>query len=279
MVEQQANEGLEKLNQGIRKTKQMAQLQAMELAQEYFDSSVETLKRQVKESRATLQDLAKQVPWGQEESFQFLFQELIENYEAIERSLDDARKIVGHLDTEQLRAQGELNATSAARREAKRRGIDLREVEGTGSRGRIVVGDVRRVAKEAGHEAAEDAERKTAGKEESAEEEPKVPDAAKHRVGDSATDLMEADSTGYKKLTASNGMTSLAEGEREKVTGAKEEGPDLDGQTSRNEEAEEPNATRAAKYKAKELGVDLKEVEGTGFGGLVTMNDVLKKAG
>jgi len=279
VVEQQANEALEKLNQGIRKTKQMVQLQAMELAQEYFGYSVERLKRQVKESRAALQGLPKQVPWGQEESFQFLFQELIGNYETIERSLDEARKIVANLDTEQFREQGELNATGAARREAKRRGIDLREVEGTGSRGRIVVGDVRRVAKEAGHEAAEDAEHEAARKEE-AQEEPKAPDATKHRVGESVTDLMEVDGTGSRRLTASNGgVTSFAEGEREKATGAKEVGTDLNGQTSRNEQAEEPNATRAAKYKAEELGVDLKEVEGTGFGGLVTMNDVLKKAG
>jgi primosomal protein N'' len=142
VVEQQANEGLEKLNQGIRKTKQMAQLQAMELAQEYFGSSVETLKRQVKESRATLQGLPKQVPWGQEESFQFLFQELIENYEAIERSLDDARKIVAHLDTEQLQAQWELNATCAAKYKAEELGVDLKEVEGTGFGGLVTMNDV-----------------------------------------------------------------------------------------------------------------------------------------
>lgn len=58
MAEQQANETLEKLNQGIRKTKQMAQHQAMEFAQECFSYSVETFKRQVK--RAALQGLPKE---------------------------------------------------------------------------------------------------------------------------------------------------------------------------------------------------------------------------
>ncbi len=277
MAEQQANEALEKLNQGIRKTKQTVQLQAMELAQEYFGYSLEALKQQVKENRATLQGLPKQVPWGQEEPFQFLFQELIENYAAIEKSLDEARKNVANLDTEQLREQGELNATAAARREAKKRGIDLREVEGTGSRGRIVVGDVRRVAKEAEHEAAEDAEHETAEKEE-AEGELKAPDDAKHRAGELDTDLAEVDGTGSRRLTIGNGVMSFTEEEREKATGVKERGTD-NGQTSGNEDAEQPNATNAAKYKAEELGVDLKEVEGTGFGGLITMSDVLKQAG
>ena len=277
MAEQQPNEALEKLNQGIRKTKQMVQLQAMELAQEYFGYSVEALKQQVKENRAALQGLPKKVPWGQEEPFQFLFQELIENYATIEKSLDEARKNAANLDTEQLREQGEFNATVAAIREAKKRGIDLREVEGTGSGGRIVVGDVRRVAKEAEHEAAEDAEHETAEKEEAVRE-LKAPDAAKHRAGELDTDLAEVDGTGSRRLTTGNGVMSFAEEEREKATGVEERITD-NGQISGNEDAEEPNATNAAKYKAEELGVELKEVEGTGFGGLITMSDVLKKAG
>jgi hypothetical protein len=72
VAEEQANRALEKLDQGIRETKQMVQLQTMELAQEYFGWSVETLEQQVKESRAALERLPEQVPWGQEESFQNL---------------------------------------------------------------------------------------------------------------------------------------------------------------------------------------------------------------
>ena len=92
MDEEQANEALEKLNQGIQETKQMVQLQTMELAQEYCDCSVEMLKQQVKESRAALESLPKQFPWEQEQSFRVLLQELMDNYTAIEKSLDQATK-------------------------------------------------------------------------------------------------------------------------------------------------------------------------------------------
>src|SRR5919199_1632191 len=148
VAEKQANEALEKLNQGVQKTKQMVQLQTMELAQEYFVDSIEMFRHQVKGSRAALEDLPKQIPWEQEESFQTMFQDLVENYAAIEKALDEAGKNVAGLDTEQLRKQGELKATVAARREAKKRGVDLREVEGTGSGGRILVDDVRRAYEE-----------------------------------------------------------------------------------------------------------------------------------
>jgi pyruvate/2-oxoglutarate dehydrogenase complex dihydrolipoamide acyltransferase (E2) component len=196
--EEQANGALERLDQGIRETKQMVQLQTMELAQEYFGWSVETLEQQVKESRAALERLPEQVPWGQEEPFQILFQELMDNYTTIEKSLREARENVANLDTEHLRKQGELNATDAARREARERGVDLMEVEGTGSGGRIVVDDVRGAATEAEQEA-------------NAQREP-----------------------------------------------------------------EETNATNAARQKAKELDIDLMELKGTGYGGLITMKDVLQ---
>lgn len=197
VAREEANGALEKLNQGIRETKQIVQLQTMELAQEYFGWSVETLKKQVEESRTALERLLEQVPWGQEESFQILFQELLDHYTAFERSLYEAGEKVANLDTEHLREQGELNATDAARREARKRGVDITEVEGTGSGGRIVVADVKRAAE--------------------AEQE--------------------------------------ANGERE---------------------PEETNATNAARQKAKELGVDLMELKGTGYGGLVVMKDVLR---
>jgi pyruvate/2-oxoglutarate dehydrogenase complex dihydrolipoamide acyltransferase (E2) component len=195
-----ANGALEKLDQGIRETKQMVHLRTMELAQEYFGWSVETLKQRVKESRGALERLLKQIPWGQEESLQILFQEVMDNYTAIERSLNEAGENVANLNTEHLRKQGELDATEAARREARKRGVDITEVDGTGSGGRIVVTDVRRAAAEA---------------------------------------------------------EQKANGERK---------------------PEETNATNAARQKANELGIDLRGLEGTGYGGLVVMRDVLRSA-
>jgi len=191
---------LEKLDQGIRETKQMVHLRTMELAQEYFGWSVETLKQRVKESRGALERLLKQIPWGQEESLQILFQEVMDNYTAIERSLNEAGENVANLNTEHLRKQGELDATEAARREARKRGVDITEVDGTGSGGRIVVADVRRAAAEA---------------------------------------------------------EQKANGERK---------------------PEETNATNAVRQKANELGIDLRGLEGTGYGGLVVMRDVLRSA-
>ena len=276
MAEKQANEALEKLNQGIQKTKQMVQLQIIELAQEYFVGSIEMFRQQVTESLAALEDLPKQIPWGQEEAFRTLFQELVDNYAAIEKALDEAGKNVASLDTEQLRKQGELKATVAARREARKRGVDLREVEGTGSGGRILVDDVRRAYEEVGHGAAEEVVHEAAGKEED-EEEPKIPNDAKIKAEELGIRFEEMEDAGSGGFVSGDGTASLAEGEGETATGTKEEDTELVWQTSGNKNGKEPRATNAAKREAEELGVDLKEIQGTGSAGLITMSDVFKK--
>lgn len=43
-------------------------------------------------------------------------------------------------------------------------------------------------------------------------------------------------------------------------------------------EERQPNATKAAKRKAEELGVDLSQIEGTGSGDLITIKDVVEAA-
>ena len=135
-------EALERLNQGIQESRREVQQRTMNLAQDYFGESAEALKQQIKEDRATLDSLPDQVPGGREEAFQALFQELMDNYSAMEESIDEAQKNVANLNTDQIRRQGEIDATDAARREAKERGVDLTQVEGTGSDGRIIVSDV-----------------------------------------------------------------------------------------------------------------------------------------
>ena len=135
-------EALERLNQGIQESRREVQQRTMNLAQDYFGESAEALKQQIKENRATLDSLPDQVPGGREEAFQTLFQELMDNYSAMEESIDEAQKNVTNLNTDQIRRQGEIDATDAARREAKERGVDLTQVEGTGSDGRIIVSDV-----------------------------------------------------------------------------------------------------------------------------------------
>ena len=135
-------EALEKLNQGIQESRQEVQKRTMNLAQGYFDDSAEALKQHIKENRDALKNLPDQIPGGREEAFQTLFQELMDNYSHMEECINGAQENVANLDTDQIRRQGEIEATDAARREAKERGVDLTKVEGTGSDGRIIVSDV-----------------------------------------------------------------------------------------------------------------------------------------
>ena len=141
MTERQA-EALEKLNQGIQESRRTVQQQTMELAQDYFVHSTEALKDQIKENRATLERLPDQIPGGRDEAFQAMFQELMDNYSNIQSCLEEAQQNVSNLDPDQIRRQEEIDATDAARREARERGVDLTKIEGTGADGRIIITDV-----------------------------------------------------------------------------------------------------------------------------------------
>ncbi len=291
MTERQTNEALEKLNRGIQESRQKIQEQSMKLAQDYFDDSVEALKQEIKESRDTLEGLPEQIPGGQEEAFQMLFQELMDNYAAIEDAIGESQKNVANLDTEQLRRQGELNASEAARREARELGVDLTEVEGTGSGGNITVKDVRRAAEEA--EAAEDA----------AAEEINASDAARRRAEELGIDLSEVEGTGSGGMITIMDVSEFAEEAGDAAGQAAQGATDTAGQAtqqagqavdgatesagqaaqgaadqvgSRNGSEEEPKATNAARRKAEELGVDLSNIEGSGAGGLITIKDVVQ---
>jgi pyruvate/2-oxoglutarate dehydrogenase complex dihydrolipoamide acyltransferase (E2) component len=270
LAENRTNEALEKLNRGIQESRQMVQQQTMRLAQGYFGDSVEDLKRQIEESRATLEGLPDQIPGGQEESFQMLFQELMNNYTAIEDALDEAQNNVADLDTEKLRREGEVDATDAARREARERGVDLTQIEGTGSGGRITVVDVVEFAEGQSGEASEAA--------------PKASDAAQRTAEELGIDLSQVEGTGSGGLVTVKDVTSLAEGAADKATGlvgqvTEGAGGAVDqvaGQVDQATEDGELRATTAARRKAEELGVDLSKVQGSGAGGLITLKDVTK---
>ena len=141
MTERQT-QALERLNQGIQESRREVQQRTMNLAQEYFGDSAEMLKQNIRENRATLEGLPDQIPGGREEAFQAFFQQLMDNYGSMEECINEAQQNVANLDTDQIRRQGEIEATDAARREATERGVDLTKVEGTGSDGRIIVSDV-----------------------------------------------------------------------------------------------------------------------------------------
>ena len=281
MAEDRTNDALERLNRGIQESKQMVQQQTMELAQAFFDDSAEEIKQQIKENRATLEKLPNQIPGGQEEGFQLLFQELMDNYGAVEQTLSEARKNVANLDTDSLMKQGEVEATDAARREARERGVDLTQVEGTGSGGKITVVDVVEFADQ-----------------QAGEEEPKASDAARRRAEELGIDLSQIDGTGSGGLITVKDVTSAPQEAQGQVTEAVGGVTDTaqqavgqatelaDGvagqataavqQTVGGDGSGEPRATNAARRKAEELGVDLSQIEGSGAGGLITIKDVVR---
>ena len=271
MTEDRVNDALEKLNRGIQESKQMVQQQTMRLAQDFFGDSAEEIKQQIKDNRATLEELPDQIPGGQEESFQMLFQELMDNYSAVEQALSEAQKNVANLDTESLVKQGEIEATDAARREARERGVDLTQIEGTGSGGRITVVDVVEFAEE------------QAGEEE-AEQEPKASEAARRRAEEMGIDLSQIEGTGSGGLITVKDVTSLVEDTQQQVTDtaqqavgqATQQADGAAGQAPGGDDSGEPKATNAARRKAEEMGVDLSQIEGSGAGGLITIKDVVQ---
>ena len=146
MSEEQGNEVLKKLEQGIQESREMIQQRVMELAQDYFTGSVEMVKQAMEESRSTLEGLPDQLPGADEGSFRMLFENLMNNYDSIEECLDAAQQRVENLDPEEIVEQGEVDATDASRREAVKLGVDLSEVRGTGSGGRIIISDIMEAA-------------------------------------------------------------------------------------------------------------------------------------
>jgi pyruvate/2-oxoglutarate dehydrogenase complex dihydrolipoamide acyltransferase (E2) component len=289
VAEDRTSEALEKLNRGIQESKQMVQQQTMALAQDFFGDSVEELKQQIKENRATLEGLPDQVPGGQEESFQLLFQELMDNYEAIEQALDEANNNVSEIDPDSLMRQGEVDATDAARRQAREQGVDLTEIEGTGTDGRITVDDVKMYAESAQEDVEDTAEQAT-------EEAVRASDAARRRAEEMGVDLSQIEGTGSGGLVTVKDVTSAAGGAAQQATEtvgqAAGQAQDAVGQVAAQadgavDQATQqagdvagdnggPRATNAAKRKAEEMGIDLSQIEGSGAGGLITIRDVVR---
>jgi hypothetical protein len=341
-------EALEKLNQGIQESRREVQQRTMNLAQDYFGDSAEALKQQIRENRAMLQDLPDQIPGGREEAFQALFQELMDNYSAMEESIDGARENVANLDIDRIRRQGEIEATDAARRQAKELGVDLTKIEGSGADGRIIVPDVVEAAERMEDGAGGDKE-PDASENGAAEQAQEAAGQATDQAGQLAGQAQEAaggaaqqaqdtagqaadqagqavqgvqDTAGQATQQAGQAAGQVQETVGGLVGGGQEDGggplggitdqagqavqgvqdtagqatqqaqqaagqatdqagqvagqaQQAAGQATGGDEAEEPRATNAARRRAKELGVDLSTIEGTGSGGLITIQDVV----
>jgi pyruvate/2-oxoglutarate dehydrogenase complex dihydrolipoamide acyltransferase (E2) component len=232
--------------------------------------------------------LPDQIPGGQEESFQMLFQELMDNYEAIEQALDEANNNVSELDADRLMRQGEIDATDAARRQAREQGVDLTEIEGTGTDGRITVDDVRTYAEPKQEEAGDTAEQVT-------EEGVKASDAARRRAEEMGVDLSQLEGTGSDGLITVKDVTSAAGGTAQQAAGtarqaagqatgqavaqadgAVDQATQQAGDVAGGNGDEGPKATNAARRKAEDLGLDLSRIQGSGAGGLITIRDVVQ---
>jgi pyruvate/2-oxoglutarate dehydrogenase complex dihydrolipoamide acyltransferase (E2) component len=251
-VTERQTEALQRLNQGIQESRREVQQRTMNLAQAYFGDSAEVLKQNIRENRATLEGLPDQIPGGREEAFQAFFQELMDNYSSMEECINEAQQNVANLDTDQIRRQGEIEATDAARREAKERGVDLTKVEGTGSDGRIIVSDV--------VEAAEEMEDGAGADGAASEAVQGAQDAAGQAAGQAGQVAGQAQDTAGQ-------ATQQAQDTAGQVT-------DQAGQVTEGDGAEEPKATNAARRRAEKLGIDLSTIEGSGSGGLITIKDV-----
>jgi pyruvate/2-oxoglutarate dehydrogenase complex dihydrolipoamide acyltransferase (E2) component len=100
-----------------------------------------------------------------------------------------------------------------------------------------------------------------------------------------ALDALDNNPGILEDLFRTSGETSGGAGRAlEGATGSSEDAPaqgageDTEAPETRDEGAEEPKATDAARRKAAELGVDLAQIEGTGAGGRVLITDVKKAA-
>lgn len=250
MAEGQANEALEKLEQGIQESREMIQQRVMELAQDYFTGSVETVKEVIEESRSTLERLPEQIPGADEGAFQTLFDALMDAYNSIEESLDSAKESVANLDTEKITEQTDIDATDAARREAGKLGVDLAEVEGTGTDGRIIISDVMEAAQKNASDKAEEL----------------------------GVDIGEVEGSGFNGMVTADDITQFAKSAGGEAAQAAERAEKAAEEAVEEENGQEPEpqATNAALRKAEELGVDLSRIEGTGANGLITVRDIVK---
>lgn len=230
VAQQGTNDAAEKLTKGIQESMRNLQQQNMTLAQGFFQDSTGTLKEQIGANRETLQSLTDQVPGGDEEPFKSLVSQLLEAYDRIEETLDEAAEQVSEIDVDELLE----DATD--------------EVEDTAD---DATDEVEETAEDT-TETVEDTADEVAGEDEESEGEDSGEDSEEEEV--------ESDEEEDEGAVSEDGASQ---------NGASEDG-DSDGGIK---------ATKAAKKKAEEMGVDLTDVEGTGSGGLVTIRDVVGAKG
>jgi pyruvate/2-oxoglutarate dehydrogenase complex dihydrolipoamide acyltransferase (E2) component len=174
------------LTEDAQNLQKQIQEQTVQSAQDFYGESLGRLKGQLQNDRAQLESLAEQVPDEEAQaqiqelvdSYEAIESSLDQSAQdlgltdAVNQALQQAQEAVGQAagqageaaqgvqDTvggaaqqaqqavggQQEEAQEEPDATEAARQKAQQLGVDLSQVEGTGSEGRITVKDVQSAA-------------------------------------------------------------------------------------------------------------------------------------
>jgi hypothetical protein len=261
VAQQGTNEAADKLTRGIQDSIRMVQEQNMKLAQGFFQDSTGTLRDQIRSNRETLEGLTDQVPGGNEEPFKNLVSQLLEAYDQIEETLDEALGRISDIDPSELLedAAGEAEETAEDAGETAEDATD--EVEGAAD-------DATGTAEGAVGEVAGESEEAGSGDEESQEDEP----------GQGETGEAEEEESGDEFSGEGGSREGSPQGSSSGVGGSEEGGSEGDGSGGGGSE-NGVRATKAAKRKAEELGVDLSQVRGTGANGLVTIRDVVGAQG
>src|SRR5215210_9101993 len=97
---------------------QQIQEQAVSSAKDFYGDALGQVKGQLESSRSQLEELLEQLPEGQEEA-RSQIQELIDSYEAISNSLDEAAQNQGVEDTVNQAVQQPQETTEGAAQEAQ----------------------------------------------------------------------------------------------------------------------------------------------------------------
>ncbi len=280
----------------VQNLQQQIQQQTVQSAQNFYGESLGRLKSQLQNDRAQLESLAEQVP---SEEAQAQIQELVDSYEAIESSLDQSAQDLGVEDAVNQALQ---QAQEAVGQEAGQVGQVAQGVQETAGRAADQVGQtaeglapgtqllgkttneagqtVQRTVDESGNivestldEAGNPLEENPVGNItdlETVEEYQTEEGQTVRTVREESGSLIRL------QLGRDSSILDLAIPEpKEEVT---EETVEQGSQAQSGGGQEEPDATKAARQRAEEIGVDLSQVEGSGSEGRITVKDVMSAA-
>ncbi|MFD1513410.1 2-oxo acid dehydrogenase subunit E2 [Halomarina rubra] len=159
-------------------------------------------------------------------------------------------------------AQVDVKATPRAKRRAEEVDIDLATVEGTGPQGAVTADDVDEAAAAANEETA-------------SERSVKASPRAKRRAEELEVDLSTVEGTGPQGTVTADDVEAAANTvESEPASPAPSTGESETASTATGQGQERVFASPRVRRLARELGVDIESVDGTGVGGAITEPDV-----